>query len=88
MDWSSINSPTVVVALIAACGAYLSARSNHKIDKLKIEIDGRLGELLEQTHRASAAQGNLDGRAEQTAERKAEDEKSGWSKFLGKKPSE
>ena len=68
----------VTIAIITVVGAIATAFVNKriaqvhkKVDEIELRIDGRMDELLELTRKSSKAEGNVEGRAEQTEENKA-----------------
>lgn len=71
--------PTVKIALIVAAPPFLAAlaglitslRNKAKLDRVSLDVDGRLTELLELTRKASDAEGALRGAAEARAEQAA-----------------
>lgn len=55
----------VVIALIQLAGTIILAIIGKQYHK---QVNGKMGELLDVTKKASKAEGNLEGRAEQKAE--------------------
>jgi hypothetical protein len=51
---------TSISAMAAVVAAIVGVRSHAKIDQVKIEINGRMSELLELTRQASHAEGVRD----------------------------
>jgi hypothetical protein len=51
---------TSISAMAAVVAAIVGVRSHAKIDQVKIEINGRMSELLELTRQASHAEGMRD----------------------------
>ncbi len=63
-------SDAVIIVVVTSVAGIATSYLKTTMSKISTKIDGRMDELLELTRKAAHAQGNLEGRAEQTQERK------------------
>lgn len=68
MDIGSIITTTITtIGLIIV--AILNIKGNAKVDKYHKEVNGKMGQLLEVTKKASKAEGKLEEREERNSEK-------------------
>lgn len=71
MDIGSIITTTITtIGLIIV--AILNIKGNAKVDKYHKEVNGKMGQLLEVTKKASKAEGKLEEREERNSEKQGD----------------